>query len=446
MKASALVTGGASGLGAATAARLTAEGLAVTRLDRAPGEGVFGGDVTQPDDLAAAVAAAVDTGPLRVCVTCAGIGTVGRVMGHADDAFRRTIEVNLIGTFNALRAAATAMAANEPDDEGQRGVIVLTASIAAFDGQIGQIAYSASKGGVAGMVLPAARDLARTGHPRRRHRARPVRHAAAGGAAGTGARRPRGIGAEPAPAGPARRVRRPGVVDRPQPDAERRDHPHRRRAAHGAALIDPLGRLSPPRPGRPAYRQIELQLLDLIVEGALVPGERVPAERDLAVRLGVSRMTLRQALDALVRRGLLERRGGQGTFVAARKVEQDLRVLRSYPDELRGQGVSATTTVLAAGDRAGTGCGGDGAGTRARRPRPPDRAAARRRRRAAAGRDRLAAGRADPGASTSPSSRAPCGTRSPPPAIAWHGPSSGSSRSSPARRRHGCWASRRARR
>jgi GntR family transcriptional regulator len=110
--------------------------------------------------------------------------------------------------------------------------------------------------------------------------------------------------------------------------------------------MDPLGRLRPPRPGRPAYRQIELQLLDLIAEGALVPGDRVPAERDLAARLAVSRMTLRQALDSLVRRGLLERRGGAGTFVAARKVEQDLRVLRSYPDELRGQGVDATTTVL----------------------------------------------------------------------------------------------------
>ena len=163
MEASALVTGGASGLGAAAAARLAAEGLAVTRLDRAAGDGVLAGDVTQPDDLTAAVAAAAATAPLRVCVTCAGIGTVGRVIGHDDDAFRRTIEVNLIGTFNTLRAAATAMAGNEPDAEGQRGVIVLTASIAAFEGQIGQIAYSASKGGVAGMVLPAARDLARTG-------------------------------------------------------------------------------------------------------------------------------------------------------------------------------------------------------------------------------------------------------------------------------------------
>jgi NAD(P)-dependent dehydrogenase (short-subunit alcohol dehydrogenase family) len=163
MEASALVTGGASGLGAATAARLAAEGLAVTRLDRAAGDGVFAGDVTQPADLTAAIGTATATAPLRVCVTCAGVGTVGRVIGHDDEAFRRTIEVNLIGTFNTLRAAATAMAGNEPDAEGQRGVIVLTASIAAFEGQIGQIAYSASKGGVAGMVLPAARDLARTG-------------------------------------------------------------------------------------------------------------------------------------------------------------------------------------------------------------------------------------------------------------------------------------------
>jgi NAD(P)-dependent dehydrogenase (short-subunit alcohol dehydrogenase family) len=163
MDGSALVTGGASGLGAATAARLAAEGLQVTRLDRAPGDGIVHGDVTQPGDLAAAAEAAAATAPLRVCVACAGVGTVGRVLGHDDDAFTRTIAVNLVGSFNALRAAATVMAANEPDAEGQRGVIVLTSSIAAFDGQIGQIAYSASKGGVAGMVLPAARDLARTG-------------------------------------------------------------------------------------------------------------------------------------------------------------------------------------------------------------------------------------------------------------------------------------------
>ena len=110
--------------------------------------------------------------------------------------------------------------------------------------------------------------------------------------------------------------------------------------------MGPLEGLRPPGPGRPAYRQIELQLLDLIGEGALAPGDRVPAERELALRVGVSRMTLRQALDGLVRRGLLERRGGQGTFVAARKVEQDLRVLRLYPDELRGQGVAETTAVL----------------------------------------------------------------------------------------------------
>jgi GntR family transcriptional regulator len=113
--------------------------------------------------------------------------------------------------------------------------------------------------------------------------------------------------------------------------------------------MDPLQRLRPPDPGRPAYRQIELQLLDLIGEGALAPGDRVPAERELAMRVGVSRMTLRQALDGLLRRGLLERRGGQGTFVAARKVEQDLRVLRTYPDELRGQGVTETTSVLRTG-------------------------------------------------------------------------------------------------
>ncbi len=109
---------------------------------------------------------------------------------------------------------------------------------------------------------------------------------------------------------------------------------------------DPLRALAAPRAGRPAYRQIEQGLLDLIDTGSLVPGDRMPPERDLAARLGVSRMTLRQALDGLVRRGLLVRHGGRGTFVAARKVEQDLRVLRSYPEELRGQGVDGQTRIL----------------------------------------------------------------------------------------------------
>jgi NAD(P)-dependent dehydrogenase (short-subunit alcohol dehydrogenase family) len=103
-----------------------------------------------------------------VAVACAGVATVGRTLArdgtpHALDAFRRVLDVNLVGTFNLLRMAAAAMARNPPDEEGQRGVVVLTASVAAFDGQIGQVAYAASKGGVVGMVLPAARDLASIG-------------------------------------------------------------------------------------------------------------------------------------------------------------------------------------------------------------------------------------------------------------------------------------------
>jgi GntR family transcriptional regulator len=109
---------------------------------------------------------------------------------------------------------------------------------------------------------------------------------------------------------------------------------------------DPISGLRPPVPGGPAYRQIEEQLLDLIEGGVLAPGDRVPAERELAQSLGVSRMTLRHALDGLVRRGLLHRAGGRGTFVAQPKVDQDLRVLRTYPDELRRQGVAETTTLV----------------------------------------------------------------------------------------------------
>ncbi len=173
----ALVTGGASGLGAATVRGLHAAGAAVVAVDLpdADGEALVAelgpdrarfvpADVTDPDAVAAAVAQAGEIGTLRVAVSCAGVAGAARVLGkdgpHDLDAFRRVVEVNLVGTFNVMRVAAAAMADNDPVD-GDRGVIVNTASIAAFDGQIGQAAYSASKGGVTSLTLPAARDLAR---------------------------------------------------------------------------------------------------------------------------------------------------------------------------------------------------------------------------------------------------------------------------------------------
>jgi NAD(P)-dependent dehydrogenase (short-subunit alcohol dehydrogenase family) len=169
--AGALVAGGASGLGAATARRLSAGGarVVIADLDAERGEALASEigarfvacDVTDGDQVEAAVAAA---GELRISVSCAGIGHAEKVAGkrgpHAAEPFARVIGVNLVGTFNVLRFAATAMLGNEPDDGGECGVIINTASIAAYDGQIGQIAYSASKGGVVGMTLPAARDLA----------------------------------------------------------------------------------------------------------------------------------------------------------------------------------------------------------------------------------------------------------------------------------------------
>lgn len=169
----ALVTGASSGLGAATAAHLVERGARVLGLDlRAPEtlpEGVTfaAADVASASDVEAALATIADDPPLRIVVNCAGIATAQRVLSskgvHDLELFRRTIEVNLIGTFNVLRLAAAAMAENEPDADGNRGVVVNTASVAAFEGQIGQVAYSASKAGVAGMTLPAARDLARHG-------------------------------------------------------------------------------------------------------------------------------------------------------------------------------------------------------------------------------------------------------------------------------------------
>jgi NAD(P)-dependent dehydrogenase (short-subunit alcohol dehydrogenase family) len=149
-----LVTGGKSGLGEATAALLERRGATVEVLDLPET------DVTDEDAVRARVAACAE---LHGVVNCAGIGGGARVVKFDLEQFRRIIEVNLIGTFTVLRHAAERMAANEPDDEGTRGVIVNTASNAAFDGQIGQAAYSASKAGVAGMTLPVARDLASAG-------------------------------------------------------------------------------------------------------------------------------------------------------------------------------------------------------------------------------------------------------------------------------------------
>ncbi|QUQ69937.1 SDR family NAD(P)-dependent oxidoreductase [Kutzneria sp. CA-103260] len=173
----AIVTGGASGLGGATARALAARGARVFALDLpkavANAEAVDGvtyveADVTSPEQVQAAVDTVVAAGaPLRITVNCAGVGTAGRIVGkngpHDLDTYRKVIEVNLIGTFNVLRLAADAIAKTEPLADGQRGVVVNTASVAAFDGQIGQAAYSSSKGGVVGLTLPAARELASSG-------------------------------------------------------------------------------------------------------------------------------------------------------------------------------------------------------------------------------------------------------------------------------------------
>jgi len=170
----ALVAGGASGLGEATARALYARGarVAIVDLNEEKGAALAGelgatfakADVTDEQQVQAAVDAA---GELRLAVSCAGIGwaerTVGREGPAALQPFETVVRVNLIGTFNVLRIAAASMAGNEPDAGGERGAVVMTASIAAFDGQIGQAAYSASKGGVVGLTLPAARDLARIG-------------------------------------------------------------------------------------------------------------------------------------------------------------------------------------------------------------------------------------------------------------------------------------------
>jgi len=178
---SAIVTGAASGIGAAVARQLAAKGAVVVVADVQADKGEalaaeIGGvfaqvDVTDTEQIKAAVTAAADIAPLRAVVNSAGVGWATRTIGrdgefdsaHDLDLYKKVIAINLIGTFDVVRIAATAMSRNEPDADGQRGAIVNMASVAAFDGQIGQAAYSSSKGGVVGMTLPVARDLSASG-------------------------------------------------------------------------------------------------------------------------------------------------------------------------------------------------------------------------------------------------------------------------------------------
>lgn len=176
----AAVTGGASGLGAATAARIVADGGRVTILDRDADKGeahaaALGDrarfrrlDVTDEADMTAAIGEAVAAfGPLILMASCAGVANPGRILGRNGvlplDSYKTVIAINLVGSFNAMKAAADAMRHNEPDSGGCRGLIVNTASVAAYEGQVGQAAYASSKGGLVGLTLPAARDLAQYG-------------------------------------------------------------------------------------------------------------------------------------------------------------------------------------------------------------------------------------------------------------------------------------------
>ena len=227
-----IVTGGRSGLGEATAAMLEREGATVVVADLPET------DVTD----AGAVQELVDScEELHGAVNCAGIGGGARVVGFPLDRFRKIVEVNLIGTFNVLSLAAAKIAENEPDEEGTRGVIVNTASNAAFDGQIGQAAYSASKAGVAGMTLPVARDLASKGirvvtiapGPSDTPMLGPMRD---------DIRESLDV-ADPVPeaARPRRGLRRPRQAHRRERVPERRGDPPRRRASHGTPIKETDG-------------------------------------------------------------------------------------------------------------------------------------------------------------------------------------------------------------
>lgn len=173
---SAIVTGGASGLGAATAAALAKAGATVhvfdlpTSIEKAPdvdNVAYIGVDVTDPEQVRVGVETAAATAPLRTVVNCAGIGPSARILGkggvHDLGLYAKVVSINLVGSFNVLAIAAEQIAQTDADAHGQRGVVINTASVAAYEGQIGQAAYASSKGGIVGLTLPAARDLAQYG-------------------------------------------------------------------------------------------------------------------------------------------------------------------------------------------------------------------------------------------------------------------------------------------
>ncbi len=273
----AIVTGGASGLGAATAAALVKQGARVFAFDlpqaveAAPAvDGVeyVATDVTDEEQVRAAVATAAGSGaPLRTVVNCAGIGPSMRILGkkgvHDLAFYAKVVQVNLVGSFNVLALASEKIAETEADEQGQRGVIINTASIAAYDGQVGQAAYASSKGGIVGLTLPAARDLAQYGirvctiapgiveTPMLATVSEEFR-------AALGGRDP-----VPAAARPPRRVRPARARDHRPRLPQRRGHPDGRRAAHGAALThspdahDGGGRGCPrPPPSPPVSRAV----------------------------------------------------------------------------------------------------------------------------------------------------------------------------------------------
>lgn len=259
-----LVTGGSSGLGAATAKMLVEQGGKVVLADINAEAGAakaaelgaqarfVRADIASEADGRQAVATALEAfGGLHGLANCAGVAPAEKVLGrngiHALESFRRVIDINLVGSFNMLRLAAEAMSQGQPDEGGERGVIVNTASVAAFDGQIGQAAYSASKSGVVGMTLPIARELARFGI-RVMTIAGHLRDTDDGRHAPGGARLPRRQRAVPAAPGASGRIRRAGPADHREQHAQRRSDSPRRRHPHGRPLIqeeDPMTREDP---------------------------------------------------------------------------------------------------------------------------------------------------------------------------------------------------------